>query len=68
MMSGNDKKVFDQFASKLRRKYPDAKIWAFGSRIRGDCVEDSDLDVCVVIDELDYASDSESMNGILKKG
>jgi len=58
MLSNKDKKTFYQFASKVRNKFPTAKIWAFGSRVSGDATVESDLDVCVVVDKLDHESDS----------
>ena len=61
MLSNKDKNIFHQFASMVRKKFPEAKIWAFGSRIRGDSTAESDLDVCVVIDKLDDQSDSTIM-------
>ncbi len=61
MLSNKDKKNFRQFASMVRKKFPAAKIWAFGSRVRGDATVESDLDVCVVVDKLDDASDSAIM-------
>jgi predicted nucleotidyltransferase len=61
MLSDKDKKIFDQFASKLRDKFPSAKIWAYGSRVRGNATVESDLDVCIVVDNLDDESDSAIM-------
>jgi len=61
MLSNKDKKIFNQFASEVRKKFPAAKIWAYGSRVRGDATVESDLDVCVVVDKLDDESDSAIM-------
>ena len=62
MLSNKDKKTFNQFISEVRKKFPDAKIWAFGSRVKGDATVESDLDVCVVVEKLDDESDSTIMN------
>ncbi len=61
MLSNKDKKIFNQFASMVRKKFPAAKIWAYGSRVSGDATVESDLDVCVVVDKLDDESDSAIM-------
>ena len=58
MLSNKDKKLFNQFASMVRDKFLAAKVWAYGSRVRGDATVESDLDVCVVVDKLDDESDS----------
>jgi len=44
--------LLKKFAVKVRSKYPEARIWAFGSYPRGTATEESDLDVCVVLNEL----------------
>ena len=62
MLSNKDKKIFNQFISEVRKKFPDARIWAFGSRVKGDATFESDLDVCVVVEKLDDESDSTIMN------
>ena len=61
MLSNKDKQIFSQFVSMVRDKYPAAKVWAYGSRVRGDATVESDLDVCVVVDKLDDESDSAIM-------
>ena len=49
MISRNDKIVLDELARRIRNRYPEARIWMFGSRARGDSDWDSDFDVCVVL-------------------
>lgn len=49
MVSRNDKIVLDELARRIRNRYPEARIWMFGSRARGDSAWDSDFDVCVVL-------------------
>jgi predicted nucleotidyltransferase len=40
------------FAAQVRQHFPAARIWAFGSRARGDTTWESDLDICVVLEKL----------------
>ena len=54
MLNAKDRACFEDFSNSVQRLYPDARTWAFGSRVRGEIGEDSDLDVCVVLDELDW--------------
>jgi len=54
MLSAKDQVCFEVFSDSVKSLYPDARTWAFGSRVRGEIGEDSDLDVCVVLDELDW--------------
>jgi predicted nucleotidyltransferase len=56
MMSECDRETLKEFSAKVREQFPEAQIWAFGSRARGDAQPDSDLDICVVIDNLDRSS------------
>ena len=53
MLNQKDKKVLLAFASAVKSGYPQARIWAFGSRAKGSASRESDLDVCVVLDKLD---------------
>jgi predicted nucleotidyltransferase len=59
----SDERILTQFAAAVRSRFPEARIWAFGSRVRGDFTEESDLDVCVVLRALDEAID-ETIMGI----
>jgi predicted nucleotidyltransferase len=52
MIQERDKNILNIFAERVRQEFPEAKIWAFGSRARGDAVEESDLDICVVVKNL----------------
>lgn len=56
-MDSRSKQAVDEFAARVREQLPDAHIWAYGSRVRGDATPESDLDVCVVVDGLDEATD-----------
>jgi predicted nucleotidyltransferase len=54
MMSDRDHYILEIFAARVRQQFPAARIWAFGSRARGDATWQSDLDVCVVAETLTY--------------
>ena len=49
MMSAQDYHIFETFATQVRQHFPEARIWAFGSRVRGEGTWESDLDVGVVL-------------------
>ena len=51
-MQQRDQAILEEFAGRVRALYPSARIWAFGSRTRADARADSDLDVCVVLNEV----------------
>ncbi|GAK57585.1 DNA polymerase beta domain protein region [Candidatus Vecturithrix granuli] len=48
-MNRRDKRILGQFATLVRQHFPEARIWAFGSRVNGSATEESDLDICVVV-------------------
>ena len=52
MMSQEDKKIFKEFKTRIHEQYPEARIWAFGSRARGEAAWDSDFDVFIVLNEV----------------
>ena len=53
MISERDRNILNQFASCLKVRYPDTRVWLFGSRARGDAQDDSDFDMCIVMDIMD---------------
>ena len=53
MLQPRDHATLEQLAARIRQDFPDASIWAFGSRVRDDATSESDLDVCVVLPRRD---------------
>jgi predicted nucleotidyltransferase len=52
-MQESDQAALEEFARKVRLQFPEAQLWAFGSRVRGGATWESDLDVCVVLEDFD---------------
>ncbi|TET26472.1 MAG: nucleotidyltransferase domain-containing protein [Candidatus Aminicenantes bacterium] len=57
MMSEQDRSILDQFTSRVRERFPDARIWAFGSRARGNATWESDFDICIVLNQVNQETD-----------
>ncbi|MGB2819937.1 MAG: nucleotidyltransferase domain-containing protein [Phycisphaerae bacterium] len=61
-MEAEDLIVLRRLADRVRHRFPDANVWAYGSRARGDAAPDSDFDVCIVVDTLDEQVDQQIMD------
>lgn len=57
MMSKEDQKILDEFTSRIRERFADARVWAFGSRARGKATWESDFDLLIVLSEVDQKID-----------
>ncbi len=53
-MTDIDRRILLNYAARIRDCFPDAQVWLYGSRARGDAGADSDFDMCVVLDGLDW--------------
>lgn len=51
-MNERNHNILSVFSKRIRERYPESQIWAFGSRARGTETEYSDLDICVVLRSL----------------
>ncbi len=60
-MDERDRDILKQFAFAVREEFPEAEIWAFGSRVNGNASEDSDMDVCVVVENYNESADKKIM-------
>ncbi len=56
-MDDRDRKILEFFAAQVRERFQGARVWAVGSRARGEGGWDSDFDICVVIEQFDAAAD-----------
>lgn len=54
-MQDKERKIVEKFKQLVSQKVKVHDVRVFGSRARGDAPEESDLDVLIVVDYLDYA-------------
>jgi len=47
----NEKKALIELKERVFKKFPDAEIVLYGSKIRGDADDESDIDVLVLLRE-----------------
>ena len=57
--------ALEKFALKVKKHYPDAKIYLFGSRAKGNYLLDSDYDIMVVSDRFSGVWFPERMSRML---
>jgi predicted nucleotidyltransferase len=57
MMSKEDRLILNVFTDLVHERFQDARIWAFGSRARGDATWDSDFDMFIVLSKIDQEAD-----------
>ena len=62
-LSPDEKHVLDAFCARVRETFGARvhRLALFGSRARGDSNLDSDIDVCVVVNDLDGKRSTRSM-------
>ena len=57
MLNYEDQRILKELAFRIRERYPEARIWAYGSRARGTATWDSDFDVFIVLARVDQSID-----------
>ncbi len=57
MMSKEDRKILKKFKARIHERFSDARVWAFGSRARGEATWESDFDMFIVLSEVDQKTD-----------
>ena len=57
MMTEEDSRILNEFATRVRRRFSGARILAFESRSRGKADWDSGMDVCVVLEHMERETD-----------
>ena len=57
MMSEEDLKIFKEFTGRVHKRFSDARVWAFGSRARGEATWESDFDILIVLSKVDQKID-----------
>jgi predicted nucleotidyltransferase len=57
MMSIKDQKILKEFTARVHERFSDARVWAFGSRARGEATWESDFDMFIVLREVDQKID-----------
>jgi predicted nucleotidyltransferase len=57
MISQKDRAILNDFTTRVRERFSDAKVWAFGSRARGEATWESDFDLLIVLSDVDQKTD-----------
>ncbi len=57
MLTHEDRGVLTELTARIRERFPGARVWAYGSRVRGTAAWDSDFDVCIVLQQVDREID-----------
>jgi predicted nucleotidyltransferase len=57
MMSKEDHKILKEFAGRVHERFSAARVWAFGSRARGEATWESDFDILIVLSKVDQKID-----------
>lgn len=57
MISKKDRKILDEFTARVRERFSDAQVWAFGSRARGEATWESDFDLLIVLSDVDQKTE-----------
>ncbi|MGB9683048.1 MAG: nucleotidyltransferase domain-containing protein [bacterium] len=45
-----EKRALEELKQKIKEKFPDAEIILYGSKVRGDFDEESDIDLLILVD------------------
>jgi predicted nucleotidyltransferase len=53
MMTKEDRKILKEFNGRIQERFPDSRVWAFGSRARGEATWESDFDMFIVLNEVE---------------
>ncbi len=53
MITDEDRRILDLFAARVRERFPNSRVLAYGSRARGDATWGSDFDICVILSKID---------------
>ena len=57
MMSKEDREILKKFTARVHERFSDARVWAFGSRARGEATWESDFDIFIVLSKVDQKID-----------
>lgn len=57
MMTEEDSKILKVFTDRVHERFSDARVWAFGSRARGEATWESDFDMFIVLNHVDREND-----------